>query len=83
MSREDPLPDSIILLGDDGSVILLGRSLGGGAGERSAAGTAVAANLFGRGGRLERDGCGRGHSLASKLWFTEAPCVRSTQCPTV
>ena len=83
MSREDPLPGSIVLFEVTKTAVLLGRSRGSGAGERSAAGTAAAADLFGRGGRLGGDDLGRGHSLASKLLFTEEPCVRSTQCPTV
>ena len=73
MSREDPLPGSIDLLGVTETVVLLGRSLGGGAGKRSAARTAVAADLFGRGGRLGGDGFGRGHSLASKLCLLKSP----------
>ena len=84
MSREDPLPGSIILLEVKETAVLLGRSRGSGAGKRSAAGTAAAADLLGRGGRLGWDGLGRGHSLASKLLlFTEEPCVKPTQCPTV
>ena len=73
MSREDPFPGSIVLFEVKETAVLLGRSRGSGAGERSAAETAAAADLLGRGGRLGWDDRGRGHSLASKLCLLKSP----------
>ena len=84
-SRVDPsVPGSIVLLGDGGGGVRLGRSRGGGAGravadwDRYGPRTWSAAVAVWGGTALVED------TRSRRSWlFTEEPCVRSTQASCV